>query len=198
MLMDKLSIWFGNTPLRKWHLERYTKKYYSQYFSQLKNKTVLEIGCGSGWGAQIILKYFSPKKIIGVDLDLRQIALARKNCKTKRITFEQADATRLSFKDKSFAAVFVYGVIHHIPSPEYKDCLNEIYRVLKPKGKLFLLDLSIESFNTLLGKVLRLLTVHPYDKMYKKEDLLDYLKLKRFKFIKKVEESRHFIIVAKK
>lgn len=196
--MNKLSIWLGNTPFRKWQLERYNKKYYSEYFNQLKNKTVLEIGCGSGWGAQAILKYFSPKKIVGIDLDLRQIALARKNIKAKAITFEQADATKLSFKDKSFNAVFVYGVIHHLPSPEAKDCLNEIYRVLKPEGKLFLLDLSIESFMTPLGRITKLFTIHPYDKMYKKEDLLNYLQLIGFKLIKKVEESRYFIIVAEK
>ena len=41
--MDKISIWSGNTPLRKWQLEHVTKKYYSEYFSKLRNKIVLEI-----------------------------------------------------------------------------------------------------------------------------------------------------------
>ena len=151
MLMNELSIWLENTPVRRWHLDRVTRKYYSEYFSELKNKTILEIGCGSGWGAKIILKYFSPKKVIAIDLDPRQLALAKKNVQIREIVVEKADATKLKYKDRSFDAVFDYGIIHHIPSPEWKDCVNETYRVLKPGGKVFLDDLSIESFNTISG-----------------------------------------------
>ena len=198
MLMAKPSIWWANTPFRKWRLERITKKYYFEYFNELRSKIVLEIGCGSGWGAKIIFKYFSPQKIIATDLDPRQIALAKKNVQIKEIVFEKADATKLRYQDKSFDAVFDYGVIHHIPSPEWKDCLNEIYRVLKPEGKVFLHDLSIESLDTIRGKIMRLLTVHPYSKMYKREKFINYLNLIGFKIIKKVEGSMYFTIVAKK
>lgn len=198
MLMNKLSIWWSNTPFRRWRLDRVTKKYYSDYFGKLKNKTILEIGCGSGLGAKIILKYFSPRKIIATDLDPRQITIAKKNVQTKEIIFEKADAIKLSYKDKSFDAVFDYGVIHHIPTPEWRECLDEIYRVLKPSGIVFLYDLSIEYFKTIHGKITKLFTVHPYDKMYRKEEFLDYLISMGFKILKKVEEPRYFTIVAKK
>ncbi len=149
-------------------------------------------------GAKIIFKHFSPKKIIAVDLDLRQIALARKNVQIKEIVFEEANAAKLNYQDRSFDAVFDYGVIHHLPSPEWKKCLNEIYRVLKPEGKVFLYDLSIESFNTICGKITRLLTVHPYNRMYKRGEFIKYLNLTGFKIIKKADGLRHFTIVAKK
>jgi len=127
MLMNKLDIWWINTPFRKRLLDRVTKKYYSKFFGELKGKTVLEIGCGSGLGAKIILKYFSPRKIIATELDPRLIAIAKKNIQSKWITVEQADATKLSYKDKTFDAVFDYGVIHHLPGPEWKECLNEVH-----------------------------------------------------------------------
>jgi len=57
--MNELSIWWENTPFRRRHLDHITRKHYFEYFNELKNKTVLEIGCGSGWGAKIIFKYFS-------------------------------------------------------------------------------------------------------------------------------------------
>lgn len=198
MLMNKLDIWLIDTPFRKWFLDRATQKYYFEYFNELKGKTVLEIGCGSGGGTELILKYFSPQKIIATDLDPQLITLAKKNVQKKEITFEKADATKLSYKNESFDAVFDYGVIHHIPLPEWKECLNEIYRVLKPGGKVFLWDLSIESFNTIYGRIIKLLSVHPYSKMYRKEEFINYLNLIGFKIIKRAEEARYFTIVAKK
>lgn len=126
MLMNKLDIWLINTPFRKWLLDRTTRKYYFEYFNELKGKTVLEIGCGSGFGAEIISKHFSPQKIIATDLDLRLIVLAKRNVQNKKVIFEKADATKLSYKDKSFDAVFDYGVIHHIPAPDWKD--SKMYR----------------------------------------------------------------------
>ena len=198
MLMNELSIWWENTPFRRRHLDHITRKHYFEYFNDLRSKTVLEIGCGSGWGAKIIYKYFSPKKIIATDLDPKQLALAKKNVQIKEIVFEKADATKLKYKDKSFDAVFDYGIIHHIPSPEWKNCLNEIYRVLKPEGKVFFDDLSIESFNTISGKIGRLLTIHPYSKMYKRDEFINYLNLIGFKIIQKVGGPMYFTIVAKK
>lgn len=198
MLMNKLDVYISNTPLRKWILNSVTRKYYLEFFKELKGKTVLEIGCGNGVGAEIILKYFSPDKILATDLDPRMITLAKKNVQKREIAFEEADATRLSYKDKSFNAVFDNIAIHHIPSPEWKKCLSEIYRVLKPKGKVFLYDLSVESFNTIIGRLIKLLTFHPYQRMYKKEEFTNYLIKIGFKIIKEAKEPRHFVIVAEK
>ena len=198
MLMDKLSRFFINTPFRRWFLDRATKKNYFEYFNELRNKSVLEIGCGSGLGTGIILKYFSPQKIIATDLDSRLIATAKKNIQAKEITFEEADATKLNYKDESFDGVFDYGAIHHIPFPEWTRCLKEIYRVLKSGGKVFIYDVSIESFNTLYGKIIRLTSAHPYDRMYRKKEFINYLSEIGFKIIYKAEESRYFAIVADK
>lgn len=159
---------------------------------------VLEIGYGSGGGTKMILKYFSPRKIIATDLDLRQIVLAKKNLTDKKIDFGITDATKLNYHNNTFDAVFDYGVIHHIPSPDWKEHLNEIFRVLKPGGKVFLYDLSIEAFDTMWGKIIKLFTIHPYDKMYRKEEFASCLKSISFKIIKRAEESRYFIIVGTK
>lgn len=198
MLMNKLDILLINTPFRKWLLDRATQKYYFEYFDEMKRKIVLEIGCGSGGGTELILKYFSPQKIIATDLDPRLVSLARKNVQNKQVAFEKADATKLTYKDESFNAVFDYGVIHHIPSPEWKKCLNETYRVLKPGGKLFVWDVSIESFHTVYGRIIKLFTPHPYSKMYRKREFVEYINSIGFKIIKKVEEPRYFAIIAEK
>lgn len=60
----------------------------------------------------MILKYFSPKKIVATDLDPRQIALAEKNINSEKVNFETADAAKLNYHDNCFDAVFDYGAIH--------------------------------------------------------------------------------------
>ena len=63
---------------------------------------------------------------------------------------------------------------------------------------MFFDDLSIESFNTISGKIGRLLTIHPYSKMYKREEFINYLNLIGFKIIQKIGGAMYFTIVAKK
>lgn len=198
MLMSSLEILAMNNPLRRRFLESVNQRYYEEFFNDLSDKRVLEIGCGNGTGVQAILKYFAPKKIIATDLDPRMIALARKNVQNPTVKFEIANATHLPYKDQEFAAVFDYITIHHIPAPRWKSCLTEVYRVLAPGGKFFTYEVSIESFATPFGKILKVLSTHPYKKMYKQQEFKDYLRKVGFQLIKEVKDSRHFIVVAQK
>jgi ubiquinone/menaquinone biosynthesis C-methylase UbiE len=54
------------------------------------------------------------------------------------------DASKLDFPDGHFDAVFDFGIIHHIPN--WKDCIQELKRVLKPNGEVILEELSIDTF----------------------------------------------------
>jgi ubiquinone/menaquinone biosynthesis C-methylase UbiE len=54
------------------------------------------------------------------------------------------DASKLDFPDNHFDAVFDFGIIHHIPN--WKDCIQELKRVLKPNGEVILEELSIDTF----------------------------------------------------
>ncbi|MFB3850362.1 MAG: methyltransferase domain-containing protein [Acidobacteriota bacterium] len=61
---------------------------------------------------------------------------SNQNDKRKAISFVRADLKKLPFPDESFDLVFCVGVLHHIDKME--EALNEIWRVLKTKGKLCL------------------------------------------------------------
>ena len=95
---------------------------------------MLEIGCGSGYGTKLINKYFKPKKIYGIDLDEEMINLANKN-KLPNALFKVGGATKLDFKDNSLDGIFIFLVLHHIPN--WKEALDEFYRVLKKGGVCF-------------------------------------------------------------
>lgn len=104
------------------------------YFRDLthmnSNNTVLEIGCGTGLFSDKVS--ISGAKIIATDLseNLLQIAREKKIPNTK---FEVADAHHLQYADNSFDIVFGSSVLHHL---EMDVALREVFRVLKPGGKI--------------------------------------------------------------
>ena len=148
-------------------------------FSSLgSGKRILEVGCGTGNGSRLIVKYFRPKKIIATDLDSRMIKIARRKVKNALIDFLSMDATSLDFKSQSFDAVFDLGIMHHIP--DWKKALREVRRVLKAGGQLIMEDLSLETFSSGIGRLMKVTLDHPYDKMYAEKEFLLYLKQLNF------------------
>ena len=100
----------------------------------LRGKDVLEIGCGSGYGASL-LNTLGLKSYIGLDVMEEQIALARKAY--PQFEFRVQDATDLRpFAEASLDVAIIFGVLHHIP--DWRKTIDEIARVLKPGGSLFL------------------------------------------------------------
>lgn len=203
MLMNNLDVFLEKNPLyaiyRGRIIEAVIKKYYKDYFDRLNNKQILEIGCGSGFDTKLIKKYFHPKKIVATDLDRRLIETAQKKINDPSISFKVADATELKFKNNSFDSIFDFGVIHHIPN--WKDCLKELYRVLKPRGLVFIFDVPIESFSGVRGFITRTFTLHPYKEMYTKKEFIEYLKYLKFKIISQdISKTSlvYFVLIVKK
>lgn len=103
-----------------------------------KTDEVLDLGCNSG---QISFKVASKvKKVIGVDINEELINRAKdvlKSRSIKNILFLQLDANeKLPFNSNQFTKVICSDVLEHLENRTL--ALKEIYRVLKPKGKLFL------------------------------------------------------------
>ncbi len=199
MKLNKFEFLLMNNTIRNF-IQKHIEVKRLRVLSDLSpNKTVLEIGCGAGNGSKLIKKYFQTKRIYATDLDKRMIDIAKKNNKDGSISFEVQNATRLNFKNNYFDAVFDLGVIHHIQN--WKTCLKELKRVLKPDGELIIEDLSIETFSTIFGKIMKKLLDHPYESMHKEEEFSEYLRKIGFKILVHKKYStliRYFIIVAKK
>ena len=174
MRLNYIEFLAMNNPVRRFVQENYELKILQKISSVRDIQTALEIGCGSGNGTKLIKKYFSAKNIVGIDLDERMIRIAERRNTDPGINFMVSDASKMDFPDNSFDAIFDFGIIHHIPN--WKDCLNELSRVLKPGGELILEDLSKESFTKDIGLLYRIISVHPYKELYEVDEFIKYLK----------------------
>lgn len=189
-----------NNPMRAWVQELVEIKAFTDTTNLVRGGQVLEIGCGNGNGARLIDKYFHPKKVYGIDLDPKMIVLANKG-NPRKFNFQVGDASKLQFRNNSFDGIFDFGVLHHIPN--WKEAVDEAYRVLKQGGQIFIEDFSIETFNISLGKVFHGFLDHPYDSMYKRNDFMRYFESVGFKIVKKEVRRpfgllEYFILVATK
>jgi ubiquinone/menaquinone biosynthesis C-methylase UbiE len=173
MKLNTLEFAAMNNPIRGFIQGRYEVKKLRNISSLGRIEIALEIGCGNGNGARVIKRNFSPERIIAIDLDEKMIRIAKKRNRDESISFIAMDASRLDFPDNYFDAVFDFGIIHHIPN--WQDCLQEIYRVLKHNGEVVIEDLSIESFTTGVSKLWKRCLVHPYKEMYSTRQFKEYL-----------------------
>lgn len=109
----------------------------------------LDVGCGSGALTIACAKKNSNASIIGVDRWGKEYAsFSKKLCESNanaegvsNTSFQQGDATKLSFADETFDAVTSNYVYHNIPSRDRQAILLETLRILKKGGTFALHDI---------------------------------------------------------
>lgn len=115
-----------------------------------EGERVLDVGCGNGR----LLSALKEKKInyIGIDSSGKLISIAReKFSNVENAKFLVVEALNLPFGDNYFHKAYSIAVLHHIPSLEYRlKFLEEIKRVLKPKGLLLLTVWNLKELKPLL------------------------------------------------
>ena len=149
-----------------------------------KDKTILEIGIGSGSAACTSLRLGNPKRYIMVDISPETCKITGRHLKEHHrgdnYDIFNYDAGKIPLADKSIDRVKSLGVLHHIPHVE--QVMSEISRVLKPNGdfvfmfyhrdsKRFLEDWQ-GSHEMMMGSTDGNC---PYTKLYSKQEITELL-----------------------
>jgi ubiquinone/menaquinone biosynthesis C-methylase UbiE len=103
---------------------------------------VIDIGCGAGVDTLIAALMVGPGgKTVGIDMTPEMIECANKNLnqmKLPNVSFYQASAEQLEFPNEGLDVAISNGVLNLVVNKE--RALAEIYKVLKPGGRLMLAD----------------------------------------------------------
>jgi GT2 family glycosyltransferase/ubiquinone/menaquinone biosynthesis C-methylase UbiE len=113
-----------------WHRYLYTTRF-------VKDKVVLDIACGEGYGS-FLLSTSNAKKVIGVDIDEEAVKNARNSYKNNDLEFVNGDVTSIPIESNKIDVIISFETIEHINEHQQKLFLLEIARVLKPDGILII------------------------------------------------------------
>ena len=101
-------------------------------------RDVLEVGSGTGWFANFVLRNYQVRRYVGIEVDDNARMIAQLNVQSPFVEFVAGSGLSLPFEDNSIDTCVTYDVIEHIPIGTEKLFLSEIYRVLKPGGCRYL------------------------------------------------------------
>lgn len=104
----------------------------------LKNKDMVEIGCGRGGGLAYIAETFSPKTALGVDLNQQAADFCNRFYKHNGLSFQQGDAQNLKLEDNAYDVVMNVESSHRYP--DMKAFLGEVKRILRSDGHFLFTD----------------------------------------------------------
>jgi SAM-dependent methyltransferase len=142
---NKIAEDYHSKRKRPWRPLEFFLDFLKKKGYQFKGNT-LDLGCANGRNFKIMNKV--PNKLIGIDLSLNLLKIAKSNLdnkdqflaqESKFFQLIQGDMVNLPIRQKSMSTIFSIATLHHIrKKSERKIALTQMYEALKEKGKLIL------------------------------------------------------------
>lgn len=112
-----------------------------------ENASILDCGAGGDMPPLSLFKSYG-YKTHGIDFDLIQVDRANQFAQklNQDLMIEFGDMTALKFEDNCFDYVYSYNSVFHMKKSQIKLAIEEMKRVLKPNGLLFVNFLSVDDF----------------------------------------------------
>lgn len=103
----------------------------------IKDKRILDIGCGFGW-FELNASQRGAKDIVAIEISEKDLITAKQSIARDNIRFQVGSAIDLPFENNSFDTVVSWEIIEHIPRGKENKMFSEIRRILKDNGRLYL------------------------------------------------------------
>jgi ubiquinone/menaquinone biosynthesis C-methylase UbiE len=162
-----------NNPVRAFVQRRYESRLLERLGGRLDGARVLEVGCGRGVGAELIIGRWGAREVDAFDLDPEMVGLARRRLSRfgpGRVRVWVGDAAAIDADDGSFDAVVDFGILHHVP--RWQTAVAEIARVLRPGGRFFFEEVSRQALDR---PAYRALFAHPAGNRFSREEFVGEL-----------------------
>ena len=138
------SDFFSDYDYQREEIETIERSYEIHEYQKFKGKKVLDVGCGNGY----VLNFYSKEgaHVHGIDLTKTAIDLTKKRFEMNNLNgeFSVQDAQNLLYEDNYFDCICSMGVLHHVPDTQ--KAISEIFRVLKPGGRIIVMFYHKNSF----------------------------------------------------
>jgi malonyl-CoA O-methyltransferase len=113
-----------------------------KFFGDLTDKRVLDVGCGKGRFARVLQQQNPGADIWGLDISGEMLRFVPRGIQT-----QAGSMTELPFADSTFDVVYATESLEH--AVEIERAVSEMCRVLKPGGKLAIIDKNAEHWGKL-------------------------------------------------
>lgn len=118
----------------------FMNRYSINFLDPQSNDRILEIGFGNGKYINEFAQTVNNGFVAGLDYSETMVLQARKRTapyiKQGKVDIQRGEVSSIPFEDESFTKVFTVNTLYFWPAPS--SDLKEIYRVLKPGGKLII------------------------------------------------------------
>lgn len=138
------------TPVYDWVLrvlmrEEVYKRRLVEYLSMIKQPLkILDAGCGTATLTLMMKQRLADTEITGMDGDRKILQIAQEKTQNAglKINLDYGFVTQLPYESQSFDCCVCSLVLHHLTTENKQKALQELFRVIKPNGRLLILDFS--------------------------------------------------------
>jgi ubiquinone/menaquinone biosynthesis C-methylase UbiE len=144
----KWDSWAGTYDNKRFDFFRYLQKKAVSLTRLKEGQSFLDIGCGTGWAVCYASGLMNGNgKFYGIDLSSKMVGKALENSGGHKNTyFYNARVEELPFESNFIDVAICTNSFHHYLDPS--KALDEIYRVLKPGGRIYIMDATADGLLT--------------------------------------------------
>ena len=117
---------------------------------------MLDVGCGTGDLTMVAKALAGPTgEVVGTDASPQMIDRAQRKAAQSGVdvTFQIDLIENMTFPDNQFDVVLSSLTMHHLPDDLKREGLAEIYRVLKPGGRILIVDIESSSSSSIVPRL---------------------------------------------